>query len=97
MKRFLLQSVYVSIVAAAIGMTACNKQDNRNKYEEWTVHNYCVPQKPGVYCAQDDTMNITLCCGEVDKYKEGQLIIISQNTDIVYYQRFLKLVKTYTY
>jgi hypothetical protein len=97
MKRYLLQAVYVSVVAAAFGMTACNKDDNRNKYEVWTVHNYCEPQKPGVYCAQDDTTKITLCCGEVDKYKVNQLIIISQNTSIIYYQRFLSLDSVYTY
>lgn len=90
MNRVILSSAVVTI-AALIGFTAC-KKNNDDKYEKWQVHNYCVAQREGVICAQDDTVTMTLCCDQVGKYHAGQTTIVSSDANIIYYQTFIKLL-----
>lgn len=81
--------------AAALTVGSCNKETKGDTYEEWRVHDYCVPAKPSVPCYQDDYDTITLCCKDANRHQAGEKIIVSQDENITYYREFEALIKKY--
>ncbi|PZF71477.1 hypothetical protein [Taibaiella soli] len=89
MNRKVLKSIVAASCLAVVGLVACEKNNDSSTKDVWEVHNYCVPLRPDVYCAQNDTLQETY---PHDKYKQGQTIIVSQDANIIYYKYFITLV-----
>lgn len=87
MRRTLLKTI-IAVSCVAV-FAACTKEDLK---ETWQVHNYCEPLRPGVICAQDDTLQETYSKGQ---YQVGQTIVVSQDQNIIYYKHFITIVNTY--
>ena len=91
MNRKVLKSIVAASCLTIFGLVACEKNDGNDSSTKdvWQVHNYCVPQRQNVYCAQNDTLQETY---PHNKYKVGQTIIVSQDANIIYYKYFIALV-----
>ncbi len=97
MRSFYKIALPVLAIATIITVFSCKKKTEDNQqYEDWTVRNYCEPLRPGVVCFQNDTLDITLCCGDVNKHFDGEKTLLRTDGNILYYRLYLHLLKSYT-